>query len=161
MSNALAVYLQDHLAGSVHGVELARHIRDEHAGESLGAFAAELTTEIEADQKVLQSLADRIAGGSSSVKEVSAWVSEKMARLKLTHHSKESIGTFESLELIRLGITGKLALWQALKTIADMEPRLHGVDLDGLSARAESQIAAVEERRLESARRALVQLVDK
>jgi hypothetical protein len=155
MSNSLATYLQDHLAGSIHAIELVQHIRDEHAGESLGDFAAQLLVEIRVDQEVLQGLAERIGAGSSSVKEVGAWIADKVARLKLTREAGNNLGTFEALEFLELGINGKLALWIALEAVASADSRLQGIDFDRLIARANSQIAQVEERRLAAAHMAL------
>lgn len=155
MSIPLAAYLQDHLAGSVHATELVEHIRDEHAGEPLGDFAAQLLVEIRADQEVLQGLAERIGAGSSSFKEVGAWIADKVARLKLTREAGNYLGTFEALEFLELGINGKKALWLALESVAPTDSRLQSLDFARLIARANSQILQVEERRLAAAHLAL------
>jgi hypothetical protein len=63
--------------------------------------------------------------------------------------------TFEALEFLALGNHGKLALWRALAEIGPADPRLTDMDFDQLAARAETQHAKVEERRLEAARTAL------
>ena len=155
MSTALATYLQDHLAGSVHAIELVEHIRDEHAGQSLGDFAVHLLSEIRTDQEVLQGLAERIGAGSSNFKEVGAWIADKVARLKLTRQAGNYLGTFEALEFLELGINGKKALWLALEAVASTDSQLQGIDFDRLIERADSQIAQVEERRLAAAHMAL------
>jgi hypothetical protein len=155
MSAPLATYLHDHLAGAVVAINLLEALRDRHAGEPLGQFAAELLTEVEADREVLQVLAERVGARSSALKEATAWLGEKVSRLKLRRRAAGGLGTFEALEALALGILGKLALWRAMALVAAADVRLHGVDFDHLAARAQAQHAQVEERRLEAARTAL------
>jgi|HubBroStandDraft_4_1064222.scaffolds.fasta_scaffold399034_1 hypothetical protein len=155
MSEALATYLQDHLAGSVHAVGLLEFMRDEHAGEPLGQFASDLLTEIESDREVLRRLAEGVGSGASASKELGAWFGERLSRIKLHHHTDDGLGTFEALEFLELGIGGKLALWRALGAAAPTDARLKGIDFEHLAARAEFQQSQVEERRLEAAQVAL------
>lgn len=155
MSDSFQTYLHDHLAGAVVAIELLEVLRDQHAGEPLGQFAGDLLVEVEADRTVLRRLAERVGAESNPVKEATAWVGEKVTRLKLGRQAAGEFGTFEALEALALGILGKLALWRALKGVADQDDRLRELDLDRLAARAEAQHARVEERRLEAARRVL------
>jgi hypothetical protein len=50
LGRALTTYLQDHLAGAIHAIELLKALRDHHAGKPLGQFATELLIETEADR---------------------------------------------------------------------------------------------------------------
>jgi hypothetical protein len=152
MSNPLAAYLHDHLAGAVHAIDLLEAIRDQYPGERLGQFAVRLLVDIEADRKVLQGLAERIGVGSSGIKEMTAWVGEKVSRLKLRRGASSGLGTFEALEFLELGIHGKWALWRALAAAAPADARLQNMDFEHLAARAETQHAHVETHRLELAR---------
>ncbi len=153
--DALPTYLRDHLAGAAAAIEILEALRDGHAAEPLGRFAEGLLVDIDVDRKTLEALAERMGSGSSVLKETTAWLGAKLARFKLGPGSSDGLGTLESLETLALGILGKLALWDALKTIAPMDARLRGVDLDLLIDRARAQHDRVEERRLEAARRAL------
>ena len=155
MSDPLATYVHDHLAGAVVAIDLLEALRDQHSDEPLGQFAAGLLVEVEADRAVLQGLAERVSMGSSRLKEAAAWLGEKVSRLKLGRRAASGLGTFEALEALALGILGKLALWRALAMIATGDARLGGMDFDHLTARAQAQHAQVEERRLEAARKAL------
>lgn len=152
MSDPLVTYLEDHLAGAAYAIDLLGAIRDQHAGEPLGRFAAGMLVEVEADNGVLTELAERIGTGSSGLKGLSAWVAEKVSRLKLKRDASDGLGTFEALEFLALGIHGKLALWRALAAIGPGDARLDHIDFDKLAARAETQHSQVEERRLEAAR---------
>jgi hypothetical protein len=146
MSDSLGTYLHDHLAGSNFAVELLEFLRDQHSGEALGASAAALLEEIEQDRETLQEIIGRVDSGAPLMKEAAAWVSEKLSEWKL---GRGAFGTFEALEALALGILGKLALWQALETIADADIRLRGVDFSQLAARAKRQHSQAEQLRLE------------
>jgi hypothetical protein len=89
------------------------------------------------------------------VKQAAAWLAEKASRLKFSGASAAELGTFEALEFLALGIFGKRLLWRALRTALAGDPRAADVDFDELATRAEAQFDAVEERRLDFARRAL------
>ncbi len=145
MSDSLAIYLHDHLAGSNFAVELLEFLRDQHPGEALGEAAVALLAEVESDRTVLQGIISRTGNSVPFLKEASAWVAEKLSELKL---QRGPFGTFEALEALTLGILGKLALWQALAAIAETDARLPGVDFGHLAARAQRQHASAEELRL-------------
>src|SRR6266550_7171461 len=132
MENPLAIYLHDHLAGAALAMDLLGAMRDKHPADPLGDFAALILSEVEADRAMLKNLADRIGSGSSQLKEFSAWLSEKVSRIKLDSES-HSLGTFEALEFLALGILGKLALWDALKVLQPADERLQGMNFDHLA----------------------------
>jgi hypothetical protein len=155
MSDALTTYLQDHLAGSMHAIELLEVMREHFKGHPLGEFAAKMLVEIEADREVLAELTERAGGAVGGMKEWGAWLAEKVSRLKLKHGSSDGLGTFEALEFLVMGIHGKRALWRALTTVAADDSRLDGIDFGELISRAEKQHGITEERRLEWAQLAL------
>jgi hypothetical protein len=59
-NDALPTYLQDHLAGALHAIELLKSMRDHFAGEPLGTFATEVLAQVEADRNVLARIAASI-----------------------------------------------------------------------------------------------------
>jgi hypothetical protein len=154
-TDPLATYLQDHLAGAVSAIELLEMLRDQHKGESVGALAARLVVEVEADRGVLEALARRVAAGSSLLKDATGWLGAKISQLKLSHQTAGTLGTFQALETLALGVLGKLALWHALIEIGPSDARLSGVDFPALAARAQAQHARVEGERLALAHTAL------
>ena len=151
----LTTYLEDHLGGAAAAITLLQMLRDQHPGEALGAFAAQLVTEVESDRKVLDALARRVGEGSSMLKDATGWLGAKIGQLKLGRATAGTLGTFQALEMLALGVLGKLALWHALIEIAPSDARLAGVDLHALAARAQAQHAGVEAQRLALARTAL------
>jgi hypothetical protein len=146
--DALPTYLQDHLAGALHAIEVLKAMRNHFSEEPLGHFADQMLAEVEADREVLARLTERLGGTPGGMKEWGAWLAEKVSRLKLKHGSSDGLGTFEALEFLVLGIHGKWALWRAMEEIASFDTRLRGFDFSELAARADKQHQSVEERRL-------------
>ena len=79
----LAIYLNDHLAGSTAGVELARRARSANEGTELGQLLDRLVREIEEDRDTLGAVMDAVGAGRDRFKKTAAWVGEKAGRLKL------------------------------------------------------------------------------
>ena len=154
MKDALSVYLQDHLAGAVFGVELVEALEHDHELTELGRLAAAWKAEIKADQLELRHVAERVGATPNAIKEAIGWISERASRLKLHRESHGDLGTFESLETLALGITGKAKLWQTLALAARTDERLTGFDFARLQTRAREQHDEVE-----SYRQRLAQIV--
>jgi hypothetical protein len=148
MSDPLVTYLHDHWAGSKFAVELLESLRDRHAGDPLGAFAANILVEVEEDREVLQKVIEKVGSGHPDLKEAAAWLAEKISRFKLRAEPPGGLGTFEALETLSLGLLGKGALWKALSVICKVDERVCGFAYDQLHARAHHQHDQVEKYRL-------------
>jgi len=153
----LGIYLNDHLAGSTVGIELAKRAHGANRGTEVGTFLEWLIGEIEHDRRVLEQLMDRLDIGSDPVKRAVAWTTEKAGRLKLNGSlfSYSPLSHLVELEALTLGVTGKYLLWQALGR-AGLGPVFEGVDLAHMSKRAQEQLSQLEHYRGEAAREALV-----
>jgi hypothetical protein len=85
----------------------------------------------------------------------SAWVAEKIGRLKLngqlTGHSP--LSPLVELEGLRLGVTGVLDMWKVLEQ--NLGGSLDGIDPDELARRGERQAEQLEFYRLDAAAKAL------
>ena len=153
----LAIYLNDHLAGSVVAIDLLDYLEAVYAGTDMARFFATLRDEIVADRRQLEGLMQRLQIVESRPRKASAWIAGKFTELKLRLDDKRR-GPFrllESLEAIGLGIHGKWALWRALSAAASANPVLQGIlDYQGLEQRAQEQREAVEILRLEAAKAA-------
>jgi hypothetical protein len=147
-SKYLTIYLNDHLAGSSFGLELAKRAARENAGSELGAFLADLRLEIEEDRQALEQVMDELGAGRDPVKRVGAWIAEKAGRLKLNGQLRgySPLSRLVELEALSLGIEGKRMLWIALGASAG--ERLGAARLEELVARAERQRSALEPHRL-------------
>ena len=79
-----------------------------------------------------------------------------MSRLKLHDDgSVIGIGTLEALEVLALGIQGKLALWRSLNALETTDARLSAYGFPVLIEKAEAQFQRVEAERIGVVRRVL------
>jgi hypothetical protein len=157
-SRLLPIYLNDHFAGSILGVEVARRCLKSNEGSELGVFLQELLAEIEADRATLLELMSELSVSISKAKAAAAWTGEKLGRLKLNGQLRgySPLSRLVELEGIAAGIEGKRSLWIALAQIQDSDPRLGRLDLARLEERARSQRERLEPHRLAAACKALV-----
>jgi hypothetical protein len=153
----LSIYLNDHLAGSVVGVALARRVLKENEGSELGEFLRVLLAEIVEDRATLLRLMDRLGVSRSKSKMTAAWTAEKLGRLKLNGQltGYSPLSRLVEVEALTTGINGKRALWLALGQISDRDERLRELDFDALAERASSQVERLEPYRLAAASEAL------
>jgi hypothetical protein len=156
----LAIYLNDHLAGATGGVELARRTRSSNRGTKWGEALEGICAEVETDRATLEEVMERLAVKQNTAKVAGAWAAEKLGRLKLNGRVRgySPLSRLLELEMLHIGITGKLELWQALQQTLDS--RLSEVDFSALIERAESQRQAVERLRLDAATEALAEESD-
>jgi hypothetical protein len=105
MSDVLATYLHDHLAGSHFAIKLLSSLSDGYKDEELGTFARSLAVDVKQDQDTLQQVIDKVGKAKLDLMEAVGWLTEKASRLKLRwDESGEGIGTFDALETLMLGI---------------------------------------------------------
>lgn len=147
----LSIYLNDHGAGSVLGVELAKRIVAHHEGTPAASGLATVRDEIESDRDTLRRLMAELGVTESRVKPAGAWLLERLGRLKPNGQVRglSPLGRFLELEGLVTGITGKLLLWRALeRSLGTTRP---GFDFAALASSAEDQRDRVEAFRLEAA----------
>jgi hypothetical protein len=141
----LAIYLNDHLGGAAVGVGVASRLRDSNREDpELGEPLAQVCAEIEADRATLEELMERLGIRRGRVKPALASAGEKLGRLKpngqLTGYSP--LSRLLELEMLLVGVTGKLQLWRALERA--LGPDLDGFDFPELSERATRQRDSLE-----------------
>lgn len=148
----LGIYLNDHLAGAVAATELARRVLHNNRDTGLEGDLERLVAEVDEDRTALEQLMERLGVSRSTLKTSAGWLLEKAGRLKLNGRpfGYSDLSRVEELEALSLGVAGKLALWTALKRLADQGVDL-GLDLDPLIARAQRQRRLLERRRLDAA----------
>jgi hypothetical protein len=153
----LAIYLNDHLAGATAGMQLARRAAAKNRANDYGPALAELAQEIEQDRAALEDLMRRLDVGRDRLKLLVSWGAEKAGRAKFNGRPLRysPLSRLEEIELVLLGVHGKLALWRALRQIAAGDARLHDEELETLIKRGESQRGRLERQRLRAAHDAL------
>jgi hypothetical protein len=149
----LAIYLNDHLAGSTVGCELSKRSLGSNSGNEFGRFLEWLHGEIEEDRETLRALMRRVGVREDRVKRVGAIVGERAGRLKLNGALRgySPLSRVVELEGLSLGVEGKLALWRNLQQLP-REAGLEEFDLERLAARACEQRDGLEAQRREAAR---------
>jgi hypothetical protein len=154
----IAIYLNDHLAGSTGGVELARRALGANRGTPFEAPLERLATELDEDRAALLDVMRRLGVARDPLKMWAGWAAEKLGRAKLNGRiaGYSPYSRVLELELLGLGVEGKRALWRALERIAADDARLTGVDLRELARRAEAQRRLIERERLRAAELAFV-----
>jgi hypothetical protein len=154
----LGVYLNDHLAGSTGGLELARRMAASAESESESATVLRgLVAEIAEDRSALLAIMATLGIPVRGYKVFAAWAGEKIGRLKLNGHllSKSPLSSLEETEILRLGVEGKACGWRTLRVLASRDSRLDAGHLDELLARADRQSSALETLRATIAEQAL------
>lgn len=137
----LSTYLNDHLAGAVAGVELARRAAGSNRGNAHGATLEQLAEEIEQDRESLRALMRELGVGVDPAKVALAWGAEKLGRAKLNGRlfGYSPLSRVVELEGLSLGVEGKLLLWQTLSQLELAEGPLASFDFETLIKRARSQ----------------------
>ena len=153
----LSIYLNDHLAGAIAGVELAKRAAGSNEGTEWGPFLERLSAEIEEDRQSLLSLMTSLGIKQDLLKDAAAWLGEKVGRLKLNGKlvGYSELSRLVELEGLVIGIEGKLSLWRTLQRL-DLEAGAAAVlDLGDLERRAAKQQDELEDYRQRAAVTAL------
>ena len=151
----LAIYLNDHMAASTGAIELARRVAASNRGTSYGETLAALQAEIEEDRAALAGIMKRLGVRVDRARTAVGWGAEKLGRLKLNGQltGYSPLSRLEELEILALGVHGKLLLWQALERVGDLD--IPEAELEELINRARSQRRRLERQRLHAATEAL------
>ena len=146
----LGIYLNDHLAGATAGSELASRMARSHRGREEAVPLSRLAVEIAQDRSALLAIMASLGITARGYKVGAAWIGEKIGQLKFNGRllGRSPLSDLEELELLWLGVEGKVAGWRTLRTLADTDPRLDAGRLDELIARGRSQAGQLEELRI-------------
>lgn len=152
----LRIYLNDHLAGATAGLAVARRCHARNRSGALGAFLADLVQQIAEDRRSLEDVMRRLDVPVNPAKLALARVLERVGLLKLNGSltGYTDLSRVLELEALVAGVKAKHSLWQALRRTVASDPRLAGVDFGRLVQRAETQLAALEERHAQAAAQA-------
>jgi hypothetical protein len=152
----LRIYLQDHLAGSTGGLELARRTRGANADTTYSEPLAKLADDIDADRRSLETIMEELGFGADRAKNMAFWAAEKAGRLKLNGQltGYSPLSRMVEIEGLISGVNAKLSLWRTLRDVADSLPELDAGRIDRLIERAEQQIGTLQELRSRAGREA-------
>ena len=147
----LHIYINDHLAGSAAGIEVAKRSRSNNTGTPLGAFLDRFVAEITDDRVTLESILSAVGGRRDPIKPLLGSLAAKAGRLKLNGQLRgySPLSRLEELEALRAGVEAKRGMWLAFNELNDA--RLSSFDFDGLDERAANQRDGLEPFRREAA----------
>ena len=154
-TDTLAIYLDDHLAGSVAALKMMEELAELEKGTPLEAKIRRLHAEVSEEQRGLRELLARLNASPSTLKQAAAWISEKVGegRLALSARSHPALARLQGLESLVLGLQGKLGLYRVLAELAAQDPRIEG-DFAALAERTLDQQAIIEAERRAAGREA-------
>jgi hypothetical protein len=154
----LGIYLNDHLAGSAGGLELARRLAGSHRNTAAANDLAWLVEQVAEDRETMTRFMEQLGIARTRYKEPLAWLAEKAGRLKPNGHllSRSPLSSVVELEGMILGVTGKMAAWRTLRVLANNDVRLDPAMIDHLIVRAEEQIDRLEHLRVRAVAEAFV-----
>lgn len=146
----LGIYLNDHLAGATAGTDLAKRLATAERAWSGGAELERLAGEIARDRQSLIDLMRELDVPVRRYKVWAAWAMEKAGRLKLNGRlvGRSPLSRVLELELMQLGVEGKVSGWRTLRTRAETDRRLDTGRLDTLLTRGREQADQLERLRV-------------
>ncbi len=153
----LSIYLNDHMAAATGAVELAGRAARSNRGTPYGQVLAEMRDEIAEDRAALDAIMSQLGVRIDRARVALAWGVEKLGRLKLNGQltGYSPLSRLEEIEILEVGVTGKLLLWQALRRTAPSgAPE---AELQRLIGRARAQRDRLERLRLKAAGEALAE----
>src|SRR5215207_655399 len=109
LTEALGVYLNDHLAGSVAALKTMDDLAGRERGRPLGEKLRALHSEVGEEQRGLRDLLARIETDEHRIKQAAAWLAEKagQGKMALSAWTHPDLATLQGLESLVLGLQGK------------------------------------------------------
>ncbi|MDK1347880.1 hypothetical protein QNO09_32285 [Streptomyces sp. 378] len=145
----LGIYLNDHLAGATAATARMRYLLRSCTGSPLADALAPVAAEMADDRTSLLGIMRRLDVPVRRYKVYTGRAVEQMGRLKSNGSlvRRSPLSTLWELEVLALGVEGKLAGWETLRDLATTDERLDAGRLDELIERARLQHATLEELR--------------
>ncbi|MCF6735616.1 hypothetical protein [Blastococcus sp. KM273129] len=151
----LAVYLNDHLAASIGGIELVRRMIGVHGGTQYEPPLQQLLTELHEENAALRAIMVDLGLPVQRHKQVALWLGEKVSRLKLNGRllSRSPLSDLVEFEFLASAVRAKRSGFESLREVADADHRLDADRLDQLVEQANRQHAWLTTTRREVAAR--------
>ncbi len=157
MNDHLITYLNDHLAGSVAGIALAKRCQANNSDAHWGEFLTRLITLLEKEQGNPKKMIDALGSSESTVKKLAGWSAEKLSRLKLNDWllTSSSLSLLEELEMLVMGLKAQHRMWVVLASHCGNYRQICQVDFKKAADETGAMLEELEQHHLEAARLAL------
>src|SRR3982751_4422305 len=118
----LAIYMNDQLALGVLWREIARRSARSNHGTETGAAVGRVAHAIAEDVATFERMMRELKIPKAHAKPVLAMVGERVGRLKPNGRLRgySPLSRFEELDVLVMGIDGKVVLWQNLRDLAGL-----------------------------------------
>jgi hypothetical protein len=148
----LATYLKDHDAGSEAALQILDHLEKHHEGV-VAEMARTLRPQFEGERAQVHAILASLDDSFSAPRRLFGWLSEKALQLKLKADDPDDgpLRVLETVEMLGLGVHGKLGMWKALEANKSCVRVLQAVPFAELIAQAEGQELLIERVRLGAA----------
>ena len=138
----LHIYLRDHEAAAVGGLQLFRRCSDANRGTAYAADLQNLTDEIRDDRDALRRICRSFGVKHSNVGRAVAYAGATLGRVKTNGRvfKYSPLSRVLELEALSSGVVSKLRLWESLVGLSAVEARLDAAELTGLASEANDQL---------------------
>ncbi len=145
----LGIYLNDHLAGATVVTGRSRHFVSSCRDPALADAVAPVAAQIAEDRRTLLALMRRLNVPVRRYKVYAGRLGERAGRLKSNGAllRRSVLSTLLELELLQVGIQGKICVWETLRVLAGQDRRLDPRQLDDLLERARGQLRTIDDLR--------------
>lgn len=152
----LAVYVRDHLTGSMFGLRLARRALGHAHGRSYEGELREVVRQIHEDRDTLLRTAAHLGIPRPRLREGLTEAGDIAGRVKLNGQlvGTSPLSRLVELEGLLLGVRGKLQLWKSLDAALEVDQLPDDVHPRTMSARADEQLERLTEAHATAAREA-------
>lgn len=156
-TDTLDAYLNDHRAGATGALNLIRRMAESEDVPTPAAFLEELADRVEQDLRTLEDVMERLDVSRDTARAAAGWLGENVSRLRLSPviTGSDHLSHLLELEMVSMGIQGKVMLWQSLQRAVGGDSRLLDVDFEALVERGRRQFDDVQAHRLDTAEAAL------
>jgi len=150
-------YLQNHWAGATAGVSLFERVARTHPDPPTAAAVAAIGREVAEDRETLRRMMEAVGTRPSTLGTATAKVGAELGRLKPNGRivTRSPLTDVVEVEGLRDAVYAKRGGWEALRAVADDEPRLDVTVLDDLLERADRQLERLRELHTDIARKRL------
>mgnify|MGYP002624834456 CR=1 FL=1 len=151
----LEIYLNDHCAGAVAGVRLAKRLARQNSGSRWADDLRELAEEIETDARILARLRKDLKISGGEIKRLIALLGMRVSSLKPNGQLRgySPLSRLLEAEALQSGVISKQRLWAALADASRSD--LEAYDFEELDRRAKRQQELLRDFHHDAARTAL------
>lgn len=138
----LHIYLRNHEAAAVGGLQLFRRCASANRGSAYAADLQSLTDEIRDDRDALRRVCRLFGVKYSTVGRAVAYAGATLGRVKMNGRvfKYSPLSRVIELEALSSGVMSKLRLWESLVGLSAVEARLDEAELSLLASEANDQL---------------------